>query len=122
MFGNLPAYGFYGRHVKGLRFANVRLRTSAPDLRHAIVLDDAEEAVIDGLDAGYSPGAASILNLVQTRGALIRGCQPRAKDGIFLEVKGDATRAVALAGNDLSGVGQPLAKGPEVAKDAVSVK
>jgi polygalacturonase len=122
MFGDLPAYGFYGRHVKGLRFTNIRLASSAPDLRHAIVLDDAEEAAVDGLDAGYSPGAAPILKLVQARGAIIRGCQPRAKDGTFLQVAGESTRAVALAGNDLSGVGRALAAAAEVAKDAVSVK
>ena len=40
MFGELPAYGFYARHVNGLRFSNVRLRTAKPDLRHAMVLDD----------------------------------------------------------------------------------
>jgi polygalacturonase len=69
MFGELPAYGFYARHINGLRFSNVRLRTAKPDLRHAMVLDDVEDLAIDGLDAGFSAGAAPMPSLVQARGA-----------------------------------------------------
>jgi polygalacturonase len=122
MFGELPAYGFYARHVNGLRFSNVRMRTSKPDLRHAMVIDDVEDLAVDGLDAAFSAGAAPVLNLIQPRGALIRGCQPRAKDGVFLKLTGNATRQVTLIANDLSGVGQPTEVGPEVPAAALSVK
>ena len=122
MFGELPAYGFYVRHVNGLRFANVQLRTSKPDLRHAMVLDDVEDLAIDGLDAGLSPGAAPLLSLVQTRGAMIRGCQPRAKGGTFLKLAGDATHHVTLIANDLAGVGQPTEIGSDVPAGALSLK
>jgi polygalacturonase len=57
MFGTLPAYGFYCRHVKGLRFCNVRLRAAAADLRHAMVFDDAENLTLDAFDAEFWPGA-----------------------------------------------------------------
>jgi polygalacturonase len=50
MFGELPAYGFYARHVSGLRFSNVRLRTAKPDRRRAIVVEDVKELAIEGLD------------------------------------------------------------------------
>lgn len=40
MFGELPAWGFYLRHVDGIKFSNVNIRTSQPDFRHATVLDD----------------------------------------------------------------------------------
>ncbi|MEK7707244.1 MAG: glycosyl hydrolase family 28 protein [Verrucomicrobiota bacterium] len=122
MFGELPAYGFYARHVNGLRFSNVRLRTSKPDLRHAMVLDDVEDLAIDGLDAGFSPGAAPLLSLVQARGAMIRGCQPRAKGGTFLKLAGDATHHVTLIANDLAGVGQPTEIGSDVPAGALSLK
>lgn len=122
MFGDLPAYGFYVRHAKGVRFANVQLRTATPDLRHAMVLDNVEAVTLDGFDAACSPGAASLLKLVQTRGALLRGCQPEAKDSTFLQVAGPATRNVALIGNDFRGVRQPVEIGRDVPKRAVSVK
>jgi hypothetical protein len=122
MFGDLPAYGFYARHVSGLRFSNVRLRTARPDLRHAMALDDVAELAIDGLDAGFSAGAAPILSLAQARGVIIRGCQPRAKGGAFLKLTGDATRNVALIANDLDGVEQPDEIAPDVPAGALLVK
>jgi polygalacturonase len=122
MFGELPAYGFYARHVKGLRFSNVRLRTKSPDLRHALVLEDSADVAIDQLDADHSHGAAPTLRLLQTRNALISGCQWRAKGGTFLQVTGATTRAVALIGNDLTGASEPTAIGEEVPERAVTVK
>jgi polygalacturonase len=122
MFGDLPAYGFYARRVNGLRFSNIRLRTSTPDLRHAMVCDDVADLAVDGLDAQFWPGAAPVLSLIQTRSALIRGCQPRAKDATFLQVAGDKTSDVALVANDLDGVVQPMTIAPEVTKGAVLLK
>ena len=40
MFGELPAWGFYVRHVDGLIMKNVELKVKADDFRPAIVLDD----------------------------------------------------------------------------------
>jgi polygalacturonase len=44
MFGVLPAYGLYLRHVRELRMRDVRLRTEKPDARPAIVREDATDA------------------------------------------------------------------------------
>jgi len=40
MFGELPAWGFYLRHVQGLKLSNVRLSLKADDFRPAFVLED----------------------------------------------------------------------------------
>ena len=40
MFGELPAWGFYIRHVDGLTLKNIKLSITAPDYRPAIVFDD----------------------------------------------------------------------------------
>ena len=40
MFGPLPAFGLYARHVRDLNLTNVRLRTIKPDGRPPLVLDD----------------------------------------------------------------------------------
>lgn len=40
MFGELPAWGFYVRHVKGLQFKNIELKIEKPDYRPAFVFDD----------------------------------------------------------------------------------
>jgi len=44
MFGAMPAYGFYFRHVKGLQVSDVEVRTMKDDARPAFVLDDVENA------------------------------------------------------------------------------
>lgn len=42
MFGELPAWGFYVRHVENLRMKNIRLECLSPDFRPALVFDDAQ--------------------------------------------------------------------------------
>lgn len=47
MFGELPAWGFYVRHVKGLTLNNVRLSLKDNDFRPAFVFDDAKDIYLD---------------------------------------------------------------------------
>ena len=103
MFGDLPAYGFYVRHAKGVKFSNVRVVTDKPDSRHAVVFDDAADVVLDGLDAAWSPGAAALLRMTGVDGALVRGCRPQAAGGTFLKAEG-ATKRIALLANDFRDV------------------
>lgn len=119
MFGDLPAYGFYCRHVKGLRFSNIQLRTAAADLRHAMAFDDVENLAVDGLDAAFWPGGAAVFGLAQVRDALIRGCQPRAKEGVFLKLAGNKSQNIALVANDLSGIAKAADVAPDVPKNAL---
>jgi hypothetical protein len=41
---NMPSHGFYLRHVKGIQFDNIEIRTAKEDLRPAFVLDDVQDA------------------------------------------------------------------------------
>lgn len=47
MFGELPAWGFYVRHVAGVTFRNVRLTLSDTDFRPAFVFDDVEAVSLE---------------------------------------------------------------------------
>jgi polygalacturonase len=49
MFKELPAWGFYVRHAKGITFENVTLTCGKKDYRTAIVLDDVTDADIRSL-------------------------------------------------------------------------
>ena len=122
MFGALPAYGLYCRHVKGLRLSNIQLRAGSADLRHAMAFDDVENLAIDGLDAAFWPGGAAMLSLTQTHWAMVRGCQPQAEAGTFLKLAGDRSQHIALMANDLRGAGKAAEVAPEVPKDVLSVK
>lgn len=52
MFGELPAWGFYIRHVDGITFRNVTVQAVEPDSREAVVMDDVTG--VDGrIDVSY---------------------------------------------------------------------
>jgi polygalacturonase len=119
MFGDLPAYGFYVRHARGIRFTNVRLATEKPDLRPALVCDDVENLNVDGLEAAWSAGAVSMVRFSQVRGATVRGCRPEAPAATFLRLENAATRGVLLMANDFRGVGKVFEAAPDVPKDAI---
>jgi polygalacturonase len=120
MFGTLPAWGLYCRHVRGLRLNNVKLLTTAPDARHALVFDDVEALDLDGLDCAYSPGAAALVKMVRTRTATIRGCRPQAPGGVFLKLEGKENSGIALLANDLRQVGRWLETEAATPKDVVA--
>lgn len=50
MFGELPAWGFYVRHVDGLTFKNIKLSIQSPDYRPAFVFDDTKDLKIENLN------------------------------------------------------------------------
>ena len=47
MFGVLPTYGLFCRHVKGLKLLNVQLQLAKHDQRRAVLFNDVENAFID---------------------------------------------------------------------------
>ncbi|MCX7043991.1 MAG: glycoside hydrolase family 28 protein [Candidatus Sumerlaeota bacterium] len=119
MFGALPAWGFYCRHVKDISFSNVSLRTAAPDLRHAIVGDDARDLRIEGMDASVSAGAAPLIRLCQVENAAISSCLPLGKIATFLKLEGERTSRIFLGPNIAAGAEQLTECAPEVSKQAI---
>ena len=49
MFGELPAWGFYVRHVEGLKMKNVKVRIKDPDYRPAFVFDDVNKLFLNSV-------------------------------------------------------------------------
>jgi len=66
MFGELPAWGFYVRHVKGLTMKNIKLTSVKPDFRTACIFNDVEKLKLDGfaVKANQTP-PVMILNKVK---------------------------------------------------------
>jgi hypothetical protein len=120
MFGKLPAYGMYCRHVAGLKLTNIQLQLAGIDKRHAVVLEDVTGAALDGLDAAHSDGAVSSLRLTDARDVLIRGCRPQAGTDVFLRVQGSRTEGVTLMGNDFRGVKKVIEADDGVPQTAVA--
>jgi hypothetical protein len=100
MYGTLPAYGIYLRHVKGLTFENITLDTATPDLRPALVGEDVEGLEFSNFRAaGASP--AALLRLREARQIYLHGCRPLNKVALFLSVEGAGSQGIFLQANDL---------------------
>ena len=66
MFGELPAWGFYVRHVKGLTMKNIKLTSVKPDFRVACIFDDVSKLKLDGVSVvSNKNNPAIILNKVK---------------------------------------------------------
>lgn len=107
MFGELPAYGFYARHVRGLTLDDIDVRWEEADVRPALVCDDVRDLNVNRLRADGASGGASTIMLRDTRHALIRGCRSPESVPAFVEMDG-STFAVSIIGNDLSTVAHPF--------------
>ena len=55
MFGEMPAYGFFIRHVKGLNMSDVEVSFMKPDMRPAFVLIDVKDADFQHVKAQRGP-------------------------------------------------------------------
>ncbi|MEW2923141.1 glycoside hydrolase family 28 protein [Muricauda sp. ANG21] len=63
MYGLLPAYGFYIRHVKGLDMSHVKLDYNEPEARPAFVLEDVHNAYFYHLDVEAGVDGAPFFDL-----------------------------------------------------------
>jgi hypothetical protein len=116
--GMLPAYGLYARHVKGLALEGVRFDLARPDLRPAVVCDDAEDVEISGLRAKGSREAESLIRLRATRDAFLHGCRPPGETGTFLRAEGPC-RSIVLNGNDLHAARETFETAAGAARESV---
>ena len=104
MFGKLPAYGLYCRHVQGLTMSNVQLHSAKPDQRHVLVCEDVGDAFVDALNADFSQGSAAMLRFNDVQDAFIRGCRPQLQTGTFLRLQGEESERIVMVGNDFTTV------------------
>jgi polygalacturonase len=65
MFGPMPSYGFFFRHVTGLEMHDVKIDCVKPETRPAFVLDDVQDAWFHHLNLQRGPGQAPLFDLRQ---------------------------------------------------------
>ncbi len=107
MFGRLPAYGFYCRHVNGLRLEDVVMGAAAGEQRPAVVCDDVKRIEILGL-RGAAAGPQPVIRLIDTQQAWIHGCAAPEGAAVFLQVEGAKSADVALSYCDLRGASRAV--------------
>ena len=119
MFGVTPAYGFYCRHVRGVKMRDVQIDWKHEDSRPPLFFDDAEDIVVSGFDAAASPAAAGFIRLRDVRSAYLHSCKPRPASTAFVHVEGERTNKIHLMNNDLSEVSEEVRRSPECSLEAV---
>jgi polygalacturonase len=101
MFGTLPAYGFYCRHVEGLTLRNADVRTAQPDERPALICDDVRILKVEAF-SGYPPETGLPLMVFKdVEGGWIQGCLAKKATNVFLQLQG-TSRDISVMNNDLS--------------------
>jgi len=147
MFGALPAYGLYCRHVRDLALSNVcllfedgywRLTTEARKKTrwttpngiptpsqpgrpgHALVCDDVAELQVDALRCRSSAEGTPLLRFINVHDAVVRSCLAPKGTKVFLEVVGPATRNIHLTGNALRRAERALLLGQQAPQSAVT--
>jgi polygalacturonase len=63
MFGEMPSYGFFFRHVVGLEMDHVQIDYGQPEARPAFVLDDVQDARFDHFNVRRGTDAAPLFDL-----------------------------------------------------------
>jgi polygalacturonase len=101
MFGELPAYGFYCRHCKNIRFNNIELGFDTIEARPAIVLDDVEDVHLKVIKASVEV-SAPVICFNAVKNALIQSCRTIRGTNTFLQLNGFENQHITLTGNDLS--------------------
>ncbi len=102
LFGKLPAFGMYLRHINNVSLNDVVLTTLIPDHRPALVADDVHGLHLSGFRAQGSLLQTAWLALHNTREAFITGAVPLHPIRRFLSVTGDESTGIVLASNDHS--------------------
>jgi polygalacturonase len=91
MFGPLPAYGLFARHIQGLRIENVRCVAAAADARPALICDHVRDLEVNGFSG--ASGIAPLVRLKDTRDARLRGLSARAS---LVDVIGSRSARIAI--------------------------
>lgn len=104
VFGRIPAYGFFIRHVNNLLLDNVWLRFLKDDHRPAVLCDDVEQLVLKGLKAQGTDLTPELIRLKNTRDVVISQSRPSIQVPVFLSVFGEKSDRIILQNNILRDV------------------
>lgn len=118
MFGTLPSYGFYSRHVEGLTMRNVQTRWEAEDLRPAMVFDDVRNLYLDAFQTSTLAGDAPLILLHNTATAFVRDALVPPAARVLVQVTGAVSRQIKVS-SPLPRGARTVQAGREVPRQAI---
>jgi hypothetical protein len=113
MFGRLPAYGLYCRHVKGIRLHDVTVRSQRPDARPVLVCDDVHDLLLRGMKVTSTTSRYPVVWLINTHSAEVRECRTPAGAVTFVAAESNDEEmldCVRLEANDIDRATKPFVR------------
>ncbi len=101
MFGTLPGYGMYCRHIRNLNLRNLSLGFAEREERHGLVCDDVEGFELSGTDIASVAAGEATVRLINVRDAFLHANRARTERQTYLQVTGAGSNRIRLAANDL---------------------
>ena len=122
MFGELPAYGLFCRHIEDLHVCEVSLHTQFGDERPALVVDDVNGLDVTGFRGQPPLGDRAVVRMTNARRILVQGARALEKTSVFLRLSGEKTSKIHVLANDFSEASRAFVVDDEVGKDALVEK
>jgi hypothetical protein len=119
MFGNLPAYALFIRHVNGLTITGLNLSCDSPDSRPAIYMRDVKSSVFSSVKGLSEAGAGCLFLIDSSRQVVIRDYAVPRKDGVLASIRNYSTALYFIE----DGPGRPaIIRDPTIQPSEVIVK
>lgn len=96
MFGPLPAYALYARHVDGLTVNNWRDRWERADLRPAALFDDVRDLQVFGFAARGAAGREPLILMRNVSDAHLQSLSAGKPSSLLFAILGNDTRNVEV--------------------------
>ena len=111
MFGdNLPAYGFYLRHVKNISLQQIQFNISGEEHRPALHIEDAENISINTCKIKIPANNQPVVRIIDTKGLLLSNLyDTQSPIPLLLETDGKNTGKIRIM-NQEGGKGDNLVK------------
>ena len=107
MFGDLPAYGLYCRHVVGLTVDGIDLSVAQPDARPAVVLDQVRDVDLRAMRAMPPVDGGPTLWMHAVQDGHLRELRSHASGPPVIRVSGAASSGIRVLGGSNATADRP---------------
>jgi len=101
-FGELPSYGLYARHVKGLRLKNITFELRNVDDRQALVLDDVMASNFENLNLHSQEDSKVAIIAANVKDSQFKNVKLSGNSSGLIEVSGPASENIRILESDPS--------------------
>jgi hypothetical protein len=110
IFGRLPAYGFFVRHVHNMQMDNIRLGFKKDDHRYSVIFDNVNNLELKGLHSQGTELTPAQIKLSDVTNAIISGSGPTSPIQNFIGIYGQSDDVILLH-NRINGIRKDVLTG-----------